>query len=56
MGLFIYTHFFISKWPINTWHSIKALMYFNKITKAFMCLQIWPKPLCAYNVLKLKNN
>ena len=28
-------------------------MCLNK-TKAFMCLKIWSKPLCAYDVLKLK--
>ena len=27
----------------------------KKITKAFMCLKIWPNPLRAYDVLKFKN-
>ena len=40
----------------SPWHSIKAFMCLNKTTNANMCLKIWPKPLCAYNVLKFKNN
>ena len=30
----------------------KLCLFFT--AKAFMCLKIWPKPLCAYDVLKFK--
>ena len=34
----------------------KHKVWFKKFTKAFMCLKIWSNPLCAYDVLQLKNN
>ena len=32
----------------------KLCLFFK--AKSFMCLKIWPKPLCAYYVVKFKNN
>ena len=32
----------------------KHKLCFKKTTKAYMCLKIWPKPLCAYHVQKYR--
>ena len=51
-----YTLFFYKHMNFLSEAFAKHILCLFFTTKAFMCLKIWPKPFCAYDVLKFKND
>ena len=51
-----YTLFFYKRMNFLAEAFAKQILCLFFTTKAFMCLKIWPKPFCAYDVLKFKND